>query len=48
MRLHCFQHVPFEGLGTIADWAAQREHSVSSTKFYKNNALPSVDTLICW
>ena len=45
MRLHCLQHVPFEGLGIIADWAAQREHSVSSTKFYKNNALPSLDTL---
>ena len=45
MRLHCLQHVPFEGLGIIADWAAQREHSVFSTKFYRNNALPSLDTL---
>ena len=49
MRLHCLQHVPFEGLGTIADWAAQREHTTTFTRFYENDALPfleAVDMLV--
>lgn len=43
MRLHYFQHEPFEGLGMIADWAAQRGHGVSSTAFFQTGAqLPDV------
>jgi GMP synthase-like glutamine amidotransferase len=33
MHIHWFQHVPFEGLGTIADWAAARGHVLSVTRF---------------
>jgi GMP synthase-like glutamine amidotransferase len=34
MRIHCLQHVPFEGPAGIADWAASRGHSVTTTPVY--------------
>lgn len=34
MRIHCFQHVSFEGLGSIADWLVANNHSISYTPFY--------------
>lgn len=35
MKLHYFQHEPFEGLGMIAEWAAKRGHSLSRTAFFE-------------
>ena len=32
MRIHVFQHVPFEGPANIAVWAASRGHSLSVTR----------------
>ena len=32
MRAHWFQHVPFEGLGSIADWLGERGAVVSATR----------------
>ena len=49
MRIHCFQHVPFEGLGNIEEWITARRHSLSATSFYNNDALPeqsAIDWLI--
>jgi GMP synthase-like glutamine amidotransferase len=40
MRVHVLQHVPFEGLGSIATWLDQRKATVSWTKFFEGNALP--------
>ena len=34
MRVHVLQHVPFEGLGSIADWLARHEATVSWTRFF--------------
>nr|WP_295876176.1 type 1 glutamine amidotransferase [uncultured Chitinophaga sp.] len=34
MHIHYFQHVPFEGLASIADWIAQGEHTTSHTRWY--------------
>jgi GMP synthase-like glutamine amidotransferase len=34
MRVHYLQHVPFEGPAGIADWAAQRGHTVAGTRLY--------------
>lgn len=31
MRIHWLQHVPFEDLGTIGEWAAERGHAVSGS-----------------
>lgn len=34
MKLHFFQHVPFEGLGLIENWARRREAEVSATRYW--------------
>lgn len=49
MRVHWFQHVPFEGLGSIQPWLIQQGHSVHPHALFKNAALPDlaeVDALI--
>lgn len=43
MRAHCFQHVPFEGLGTIEPWLRDRGTTITTTRFYGAAALPPVD-----
>lgn len=44
MRIHYFQHVPFETPGMIAEWAATRGHSLSSTLWYQPHVtLPATD-----
>jgi GMP synthase-like glutamine amidotransferase len=44
LRIHYFQHVPFEGLGNIEKWASVNGHELSSTKFYLDPALPAPDS----
>lgn len=43
LRLHYFQHVPFEGLGSIADWCASRRIAVTATRFFAGDAMPAPD-----
>lgn len=43
MRIQSFFHVPFEGLGSIADWAAARGHVVTATPWYGGGNAPSSD-----
>lgn len=43
MRIHSLQHVPFEGLGSIAAWAERRGHLVSRTRLYAGDALPRLE-----
>ena len=44
MRIHYFQHVPFEGLSMISEWASLNSYSVGATKFYEDNyKLPAID-----
>jgi len=43
MKIHYFQHVHFEGLALIENWAEDRGHVLSATKFYEEHAIPSVD-----
>lgn len=45
MNIHYFQHVPFEGLGSIREWAEQRGHSLSVTKFHEGDKIPSVEEI---
>lgn len=40
MRIHYLQHVPFEGLGYIDDWARHRGHTVSATALFADEPLP--------
>ncbi len=43
MRIHHLQHVAFEGLGSMEPHFLQRGHQLSSTHFYKGDAIPSTD-----
>ncbi|MBW4629170.1 MAG: type 1 glutamine amidotransferase [Brasilonema octagenarum HA4186-MV1] len=45
MRIHYLQHVPFEGLASIEQWATRQGKIISATKFYNGDTLPSVDNL---
>ena len=44
MRIHALQHVPFEGLGKIEEWAAKADHSIKSTRLHLHEPLPSIDS----
>jgi GMP synthase-like glutamine amidotransferase len=50
MQIHCFQHVAFENLGTIEDWANDNNHIISYTYFFKKDIvlpdLSNIDLLI--
>ena len=43
MKVRCFQHVPFEGLGLIAPWLRERGHEVSFTRWWAGDAAPGLD-----
>lgn len=43
MRAHVLQHVPFEGIGSIADWLEARDATVTTTRFYESPDLPALD-----
>lgn len=47
MRIHCLQHVAFEGLACIGRWAGSRGHSVTGTALYAGEALPEISTFDC-
>ncbi len=42
MRVHVFQHVPFEGLGAIEPWLAARNAQITWSRFFADAAIPSV------
>lgn len=50
LRIHHFQHVPFEGLASIEDWARAHGHTLSATFFFAAEpvlpALAEIDWLI--
>ena len=41
MRLHAFYHVPFEDVGAVGLWAAERGHDVAATNLYADETPPS-------
>jgi GMP synthase (glutamine-hydrolysing) len=45
MRICYLQHVPFEGLAGIENWAKSKGHSLDSVKIFNNDPFPSVDGL---
>lgn len=47
MKVQFFQHVPFEGLGSIEEWIIERGHSLNTTRFYKRDKLPSLEDVDC-
>ena len=47
IRIHYFQHVPHEGLGSISEWVSSNGYSLTSTKFFEDPRLPGL-TDIDW
>jgi len=45
MRVHCFQHVPFEGPGSIADWLGSINADVGVTRFFESPVFPEVNDI---
>lgn len=45
MRIHCIQHVSFEGLGSIAAWLARNRHTVTGTLCEEPMTLPDVEAV---
>lgn len=43
MRVHALYHVPFEDVGAIGLWAAERGHELTSTSLFAEETPPPVD-----
>lgn len=43
MKLHWIQHVPFEELGYIKEWANTQKFDISCTRLYANETLPKME-----
>jgi len=43
MKIHVLQHVPFEGLGEIGPWLADRRHRLTGTQFFRGDPLPPLE-----
>jgi GMP synthase-like glutamine amidotransferase len=44
MRIHWLQHLPFEGLGSMGEYFREKNIPSTSTHFYLNQTLPSIDS----
>ncbi|MBN2410608.1 type 1 glutamine amidotransferase [candidate division KSB1 bacterium] len=47
MNLHYFQHVPFEGPGSIESWALEYKLNISKTRFYYGDPPPDLNKIDC-
>jgi GMP synthase-like glutamine amidotransferase len=45
MQAHYFQHVPFEGLGSIEPWLGKAGYRITNTKFFESADLPDPDAI---
>lgn len=45
MRAHYLQHVPFEGLGSIASWLENKGYSITETKLFESAIFPDLKTI---
>lgn len=45
MKIHYLQHVPFEGLASIEQWAKSKGYSLSATRFYNGEHLPLAEDI---
>lgn len=43
IRIHCIQHVDFEGPGYIANWADSHQYPLKYTRMFSNELMPSAD-----
>jgi hypothetical protein len=40
LKIHCFQHVPFEDLGHIKTWINKEGHQLHYTRFFEKYTIP--------
>lgn len=45
LRIHYFQHEPYEGPGCIKDWAEKKNHLLSCTRLYAAESPPPSDEI---
>ena len=45
LRIHYFQHVAHEGLGSIEEWISFSGHSLTSTRFFESTRLPEISDI---
>lgn len=45
LRIHYFQHVVYEGLGSIEEWVTSCGHSLTSTRFFESTGLPEISDI---
>ena len=45
MNIHWLQHVPFEGLGSIALWAERNAHTLHPTRLWAGDELPDPESV---
>lgn len=45
LRIHYFQHVASEGLGSIEEWISASGHSLTSTRFFESTGLPEISDI---
>ena len=45
MRAHYFQHVPFEGLGSIESWLDSNGYELTNTRFFESADLPDPEAI---
>ena len=43
MNIHYIQHVAFEDMATIENWAMDRRHSISKTRLYNGGQTPELE-----
>jgi GMP synthase-like glutamine amidotransferase len=48
MRVHWFQHAPFEGLGLIEGWLQARGHTLTCTRLYAGEPPPATPDEFDW
>ncbi|HUH67143.1 MAG TPA: type 1 glutamine amidotransferase [Syntrophales bacterium] len=45
MRVHFFQHVPFEGLGSIERWIDAHGYHLTATQMYSHETMPCMESI---
>jgi GMP synthase (glutamine-hydrolysing) len=45
LRIHYFQHVAYEGIGSIEGWIKTEGHSMTATRFFNGEQLPELNDL---
>jgi GMP synthase-like glutamine amidotransferase len=43
MKIHWLQHVDFEGLGIMEEWAREKGHALSCTRLFAGEHVPALD-----